>query len=49
MPRRRLREMGMLEVVKSANGYATAAGLTVAGVALARQLAKGVEEEPKLE
>jgi hypothetical protein len=45
---RRLQQMGFWEVFKSANGYVTAAGLTVAGMALARQLVEGVDGEPKL-
>ena len=46
---RKLQEKGILEVYKSTTGYVTAAGLTVAGVTLARQLAEGVDEEPKLD
>ena len=42
---RRLQELGLLEVFKSANGYVTAVGLTFAGVALAREIVKGENEE----
>jgi hypothetical protein len=42
---RRLQEMGVLEVFKSANAYVTAVGLTAAGVALAQEIFKREEEE----
>jgi len=42
---RKLQQVGLLEVFKTANGYVTAAGLTVAGVALAQELVESEEEE----
>ena len=44
---KRLEEMGVLEVFKSANGYVTAVGLTFAGVALAREIVEREREEIK--
>ena len=45
---RALQKRGIVEFYRNQTGYVSAVALTIAGVALARQLTEGVDGEPKL-